>query len=311
MRLNPHVLTLGSFLVLALLAGGCGSDHGDLTQPQVAPSGSPSGDLQLLNAPIPMYQPLASGPRSVSANIRARDGGLLVLGNIKVRIPQRALREDRTVTLSRLDGEEVRFSITPADLVLQVPVDIVVDQLFKTDYKAFESLSILVVDPVASRALPTSRSLGRVQASSSRLGDFAVGTIEGAVGEIVCLRYLEGSGYTTEYVRADHNTEVRHDRFRLFFPAGSLPEDTYITIRNPGNGYLMCELEPHGIQFLQPVTLEMDLRGLGYQPFMDWSIFWLNDQTGEWEDQSGSFGNEKVRVSLMHFSTYAGGRVGW
>jgi hypothetical protein len=73
----------------------------------------------------------------------------------------------------------------------------------------------------------------------------------------------------------------------------------------------MCELEPHGITFLVPVQLEMDLSGLDWAPYTDWTDYWLNEETGLWERQTGIFGGDKIVDSLSHFSSYVAGRAGW
>jgi hypothetical protein len=73
----------------------------------------------------------------------------------------------------------------------------------------------------------------------------------------------------------------------------------------------MCDLEPHGIQFLAPVELEIDLSGTDFEPYTDWSIWWYLEDSGLWEDQGGVYDSGKVRVSLDHFSRYSAGRAGW
>ncbi len=104
---------------------------------------------------------------------------------------------------------------------------------------------------------------------------------------------------------------VEYGRFKVQIPKNALSEDTYITVRDLGTGYLMCELEPHGIQFSIPVQFEMDLKGLHWEPYTDWTDYWLNEETGLWERQTGTFDGDKIVDSLSHFSRYVAGRAGW
>ena len=128
------------------------------------------------------------------------------------------------------------------------------------------------------------------------------------------LAATQGSNSETRLIRARNGGEVQQGRFKVTIPPGALASDTYITIRDRSYWYVRCELEPHGIQFQQPVTLEIDLRGLSWAPYTDWSVFWHEDDD-TWVDQHGVFANGRVSAQLWHFSEYAPGadrgRAGW
>ena len=91
-----------------------------------------------------------------------------------------------------------------------------------------------------------------------------------------------------------------------------MPQDTYITVRDPASGSLECELEPHGLQFLSAVTLETDLNGTNYDDeHDDWTTWWMNENADAWQDQGGVFVSGKIYSDLWHFSRYRPGRAGW
>lgn len=125
---------------------------------------------------------------------------------------------------------------------------------------------------------------------------------------------VQGLFSETRLIRARDGGEVRQGRFKVTIPPGALAADTYITVRDRSTSYVRCELQPHGIQFSQPVTLEIDLRGLGWAPYTNWSVYW-HQPGNTWEDQHGVFTNGRVSAQLWHFSEYApgmdGGRAGW
>ncbi len=113
------------------------------------------------------------------------------------------------------------------------------------------------------------------------------------------------------FIRSRDGGQVQCGRYTLTFPPGALPQDTTITIQDAGDGYLHCVLKPHGIQFLVPVQLQMNLDGINVSPYTDWTIFWHNDANGKWEDQHAVFTSSSLTASLHHFSDYQGGRAGW
>jgi hypothetical protein len=308
-RLPLRILLLTSAVVL--LFAGCSQEHrvSGPVQPQV--SASPDGGAPQFLARQADLPAVPAGALRVSRLISARNGGEISLGIIKVSFPRNALRNDAMVTLSQVEQERFVYRVEPADLVLLKPVTIKVGSLDRTTRSAFKNLTFYRIStdnpvPLITRALDKT-----AEGDTGTLGDFALGQPNGQGGEIQFLRYLSGPGYETELIQADHGGMVSYDRFTLRFPKGALTDDTYITIRNPGDGYLDCELEPHGIQFLQPVQLEMDLSGLHFSPFTDWTVYWYNDANDTWENQGGQFNWDRVTVDLHHFSTYRLGRAGW
>ena len=92
----------------------------------------------------------------------------------------------------------------------------------------------------------------------------------------------------------------------LTFPPNALSEDTEITIEMMRDGSLGVELGPHGIQFNQPVTLEMDLIGTTGEGMGETSsTLWFNEDEGWWEEMPHLNGNEnKLKTNLEHFSKY-------
>ena len=120
--------------------------------------------------------------------------------------------------------------------------------------------------------------------------------------------------YTTRRIMADRGGVVQFGRFLVRIPAGALAADTDITVRDAGEPFVACELEPHGLQFLIPVTLEVSLRGLDCVGFNDWTVYWVATP-GLWVDQDATFDprGARLQAELWHFSTYVPGRprAGW
>ena len=117
-------------------------------------------------------------------------------------------------------------------------------------------------------------------------------------------------------IKADVGGVVSWGRFRVDIPAGALSEDTEIKISRPNPQLVMCELEPHGIQFNKPVTLRIDYSGT-YAADKEASmpslgVYWYNEDSGTWEviGLQVSARSNKVEASLEHFSDYAAGWQG-
>jgi hypothetical protein len=104
-------------------------------------------------------------------------------------------------------------------------------------------------------------------------------------------------------------------RHSVTFPPGALLRDTEITVVDvtARDGYVKCELYPHGIVFLKGVTLETQISDLtspsGY------SMYWLaNDSLVDvWMNVGGrpTSDGKGIAATLYHFSTYAPGKTGW
>ncbi|MBM3286669.1 MAG: hypothetical protein FJY88_04880 [Candidatus Eisenbacteria bacterium] len=103
-------------------------------------------------------------------------------------------------------------------------------------------------------------------------------------------------------------------RYRVTVPPGALRTATEIkvTIREAG-GHIGCELEPHGITFLRPVTLTMDLSGTDLSGHNDVTIYWYDENDGTWVDMGGVCdpASGRVSVGIWHFSQFRAGRAGW
>lgn len=115
------------------------------------------------------------------------------------------------------------------------------------------------------------------------------------------------------FIRADEGGVISWGRFSLDIPAGALSEDTEISISRPMPNLVMCELEPHGIQFNKPVTLQIDYNGTPAaendtgEPTL--GVYWFNEDTGQWVfvgKELDTAGN-KMEANLEHFSGYVAG----
>lgn len=303
-------LCIGLLITAVFLVGGCAEDRQSSNPAQ--PQASPIAGLQLLSRPAAdglHAVPLGAIVLSETKTIKANNGGDVSVGLVKVKFLPHTIEQDTDVTITLVDQEQMRFRIEPADLVLLQPVRIEIEHMERTDHLERRSLRVVRMVDGVPQALSTQQEGGKHRADVSDLGDFALADMDDQ-GGIQFIRYLSGPGYLTKLIEADKGGEVHYDRYQVTIPKGALPEDTYITVRDPGSGYLMCELEPHMV-FLAPVELELDLHGLDYQPFTDWTVFWFDPDTEEWENQGGSFAHEKLTVQLDHFSRYAAGRAGW
>ncbi len=116
------------------------------------------------------------------------------------------------------------------------------------------------------------------------------------------------AGPAVTMISAETGGTITSGRFTLVFPPNALSEDTEISIEMINDGTLGVELGPHGIQFNQPVTLEMDLIGTTAEGEGDTSsTLWFNEDQGWWEAMPHLNGNEdKLKTKLEHFSKYKG-----
>lgn len=116
-------------------------------------------------------------------------------------------------------------------------------------------------------------------------------------------------------IKADVGGVVSCGRFQVEIPAGALSEDTEINIIKPDPELVMCELEPHGIQFNKPVTLRIDYSGTvaadGDGSMAALGVYWFNEDTGTWElvGKDIDSGADIMEAQLEHFSGYSGGWI--
>jgi hypothetical protein len=193
-----------------------------------------------------------------------------------------------------------------------IPATIKTDKLDHTNGRSRTDVTVLQNSNGSWSPIATGRDGDKIWAGITVLDDYAIGapTTTSTTGDVQLISWLDGAGYRTRLVKADKGGSLKYGRYTLTFPAGALTQDTYITIREPGTGYMMCDLEPEGIHFNQPVDLEVDLKNTGITGD-GWTIFWWNPVTGLWEDQNGTFSGDKVNAALRHFSRYAPGKAGW
>lgn len=106
---------------------------------------------------------------------------------------------------------------------------------------------------------------------------------------------------------------VSADRATVVIPAGALYADAVISVTPETGRFVGATLGPHGTVFAKPVTLQFDLKGTGYLPTDDLTIYWFNEKSGAWEDIGGTLDPATMTLStqLEHFSDYRAGRAGW
>lgn len=292
--------------LIGLAVVGCA---GEDSQAPVSTSPHDTDVVTFLNHSSPS-SPLPTAEARVTKEIPT-GGGELRLGDIRVKFEGGTLSSPTTFVLTRYDSEAVSFSVEPSTVVLAKPVRISIEHLNdKTTSRQFLRLSFFRRQGIGWLKVLTSGSTDKIEATSPVLGEFTVGSSEDASG-VQFIHWLSGPGFETELIEASKGGDVEYGRFKVRFPENALAQNTYITVRDPGDGYVTCQLEPHGIQFQLPVQLEIDLNGLDYLPYEDWSVFWLHEGPDVWEDQHGVFDHGKVKVSLLHFSEYRPGRAGW
>ncbi len=113
-------------------------------------------------------------------------------------------------------------------------------------------------------------------------------------------------------------------RYKMKFPPGALSQDTkiWIELSNEGLAVLDMKFEPHGTQFLKPVTLVMRVRLPRDVDISvdDVDIFYNDeedegsDHDGEWEPQNAEVQIRgrwlRARAEIHHFSQYGLGGYG-
>ena len=109
-------------------------------------------------------------------------------------------------------------------------------------------------------------------------------------------------------VSAEFGGSISNGWVTLDFPAGALDEDTEISISMPDPGKLIVELEPHGIQFNEPVGMTLNLNGTSAAGLADDAcMLWFNDDMGWWEKlKTEASDDNQSKTFLEHFSKYAG-----
>ena len=113
---------------------------------------------------------------------------------------------------------------------------------------------------------------------------------------------------------------VTGHRWTLQFAKGSLTADALVTIQDYDPNVLDVQFGPSGTRFAVPVTLTVDFSNTAVDPGdahyngCEPALYWLNDQTGAWEEMPGrvDWTNKKLIVQLPHFSRYeVGSKAGW
>jgi hypothetical protein len=310
-----RILGLLVGVVILALGAGCARDQQATSLPS-APDPAAGRTLGFIPAPPRSLAAPQATSYSASKALTVASGGEIAVAGMRARFPAGSLPSNQTITLVVQKSEYVQVSLKPSGIVLRSPAIIQLDNLTLTDGKGYQGLAFYQVGTSANLIQPTSNDWKTPQAWVSTTGDFVLGGTRWDIsqGGVQFIRYLSGAGYVTQLVTAAAGGTVICDRIKVTVPPRALQLDTYITIHETSvDGALVAVLEPHGIQFQSAVTLEINLAGLTWQPYTDWSIYWLNEATESWENQGGAFANQKVSGPLWHFSAYAParGRAGW
>ncbi|MEZ4651189.1 MAG: hypothetical protein R3E97_20845 [Candidatus Eisenbacteria bacterium] len=117
----------------------------------------------------------------------------------------------------------------------------------------------------------------------------------------------------TKTVSARRGGVVQVGRYKLTFPPNALAEDTEITIAQGVSTNLSTtfELLPHGIQFQEPVTLEVWLGDMLLSPTDDVRQYWWDETSNTYVDMEGTWSYPTVSTPIEHFSKWKSGRAGW
>ena len=306
-----RIISLALGIVVLALAPGCADDHSTAPTPSQASGSVGSGPMMIPLPPSIRTAPLAN--YSATRWITTSSGGEIAVGGMRVRFPAGSVPSNMNVTVVVNTNEYVQVSLRPAGVSLRSPATIQLDDLSRTDGRAYlGGINFYLQASPNPIQQPTSNDWIRPQAWVLATGDFFLGGTRWDIPAMTPIRYLGGSGYVAKFVTAASGGTVVCDRVKVIIPAWSLRADTYITVRQVSeDGNLVAILEPHGIQFQSPVTVQINLTGLQWQPYHDWSLWWLNEATGDWEDQGGNFHNRTVTSQVSHFSRFTAGRAGW
>lgn len=165
--------------------------------------------------------------------------------------------------------------------------------------------SIFIMLFLASCSGEITRPEDPAPGAASSQGDFApVGEMRvdmGSNGSIT-----PGSGMS-RWVSASYGGVVTNGRFTVYFPAGSVPKNTFVTIKTVKiGGSMECELTPADLQLLTPATFFVDLRGPRATVSVPNTIFWYDSQWQVWEDLSASMGSrgQILEAKIMHLGRY-------
>lgn len=210
-------------------------------------------------------------------------GGTVQIDNpsymIKATFPKGALAQTVNVGITVVDDEHAQFLVTPADLVLLKPVTVLVQKLDHATRRDHAPVGLFVRDGGMWRSLGLPATGNEISAASGTLGEPSVHATSADGQPIELLRWLSGPGYTTALVKASDGGSVTYSRYKVTIPKLALSADTWITVRDPGSPYLLCQLEPEGTVFDVPAVLIMDCSGLDTNPFTDWTIWYLDEST--------------------------------
>lgn len=308
-QVNAALLAqIALLLVLGLSGGGCSEEREPLS-----PAGPSSDGPQFLadsQAPVTQDdddddddddEPVYTTSRWISRS----NGGEIAIGDAKVYFPKYSLPQSMTITLT-IDPEHLDLFVQPAGTPLQIPMKVTFTDLDESDGAFAPALSFFNEQHTT---ISTTHQWNSLTGAASSLGRYHVATVESGGNGSRRVRWLEGPGYRTQWITVAQGGWFWSGRFAIVVPAGAMPADGYLTVRDTSGAFVECELTPHGISFLQPVELYTYLSGTQYEPYEDWTTWWHNEAADAWEDQGGSFDGDWIHSYLDHFSTYRPGRA--
>ncbi|MCA9728273.1 MAG: hypothetical protein R3E12_07005 [Candidatus Eisenbacteria bacterium] len=186
-------------------------------------------------------------------------------------------------------------------------------QRFRIFAGASVAALLLVLSGCASdHSAPTTPSAGRDQpAWAYPMGTPDAGSDGTELGALDLLSRVIQS--VVEVVLPTESAVIESGIYRLEIPAGALPDPTTYSMQYRDRGPVEVELGPHGSVFDVPVQLSIDLSGSTLASGSDVSLYWWDEDHGQWVDVGGTWdpATSTLTASLAHFSRYRPGRAGW
>jgi hypothetical protein len=100
---------------------------------------------------------------------------------------------------------------------------------------------------------------------------------------------------------------IRVGNHELRIPAGALSKEVLISAEAPVTNNAVVNLEPHGLKFAKPVSLELSYKNCLLPPLLDLYVVYLNpaNKILEVNRSRVSLPSKSVTGELDHFSRYA------
>ncbi|MBM3243001.1 hypothetical protein FJZ31_42620 [Candidatus Poribacteria bacterium] len=96
---------------------------------------------------------------------------------------------------------------------------------------------------------------------------------------------------------------------KVIFPSKCLTEDTLVRVERFTIDSQRAEFyfEPHGLQFLKPVTIQLSWASLKNVTANDLILYYWNDEIGQWVEETQAIWRNNERyceLTINHFSYY-------